>query len=250
MRKYVYVFLLIIVIVVACRALTPSLLQEVTNIVSIISAVLLVFITLILYNKFNGSQALVDEQTKRVVLLLKTINQTRFAMDRYNKRGHRGTFYNLRIIDYKKRRVELVDPNGKDYRKYLNLTDRSMWDLYTYLSDLADEPYLPKSVADTIRARFNLEMSSNIAKKELPEQYIVIFVRGDFKRSKIDSNGEEYLPLIKAFNNKTFDFDDFMYNFESLQRKAVAWLKKNNPIIFSSLNIEEAQKFRRGVDSY
>jgi hypothetical protein len=58
-----------------------SHLQNLTNIVSIFTSLVLVAIGLILYEKFNGSQAIVDEQTKQVVSLLKIVNQTRFAVD-------------------------------------------------------------------------------------------------------------------------------------------------------------------------
>src|SRR5258708_25656364 len=110
-------------------------LNTLSEITSVATSLATFIIALVLYKRFNGSQAIVDEQTKRTIELIRYISDIRIDIEHIETKEFKGLLANITIFDFRLRDKEdhpLLDKEGNKLGQYV---DQSVMSLLYGLGD-------------------------------------------------------------------------------------------------------------------
>lgn len=257
MKKYTYVSILsalflILLVVVAYLIdndieITRLSLGTLADVTAVFTSIVTLSVVLLLYRRFNGSQALVDEQTKMIMSLLECIASIRFFTRRFEDGEEARSDWNILVFNYRHRDNEGQIFANKDDGKFKQYADHSLLGLTTGLAKFGFELYMPKKLADKIKHDFSYDIWSAPKQEDIPSVYITVSASGNFDRPEvavIDDNEEKddrYTGLFAEVNREAFDAEKLLQRLESIYEEAVRWLETNNSDVYKTLNLSKTR---------
>jgi len=227
----------------------PSL-ATLSAVVTIFTSIIVFAAGIALYQKFSGSQTLVDKQTEKTIELLTFLNTLNFSVEVIST-DLKMSVFNLHIVGYKKRRVSFIK-SSVDVRTFKNVFNYRMFSMAQKLGDFARDPYLPRAIATTISK--HIEYSSASALVPPKDELFVVNVQGQFAAippEVIHEDGsvsEDFASLYEHVDGEDFSLEELMYKLEVIYNTSFGWLSRNNPTISSTLNIQSIESFDRKKD--
>ena len=225
-------------------------LSTLSSVVAIFTSVIVFASGIVIYQKFNGSQALVDKQTEKTIELLTFLNTLTISVD-VNSSDLQKSIYNLHVVDYKERRASFIG-SKIDVRTFKNVFNYRMFGMTQKLVEFAGDPYLPKSIAATISMHIEYNSASVLVPPK--DKLFVVDVQGQFVANppeSIDDDGSiyrDFVSLYETVDGKEFSLEELMYKLEVIYGASFKWLNQNNPTISNTLNIRPVEVFDRKKD--
>ena len=186
--------------IIEIKSLALSTVSDVTTITTSLATLI---VALLLYRRFNGSQSLVDEQTKKIMELIKYISEVRIYAEHIENGKVKSLVANVMVFNYRFRDKQESIFRNKKGRKFPQYVDQSMMDLLRYLGDFSFELYLPKNIADGIKKDFLYLTWFGERKADLKPSYLKVSARGGFETLEIANVGDdrdEYSGLLAKVN--------------------------------------------------
>lgn len=251
MQKYAHLTLGFVLILVTILVVAYSIdnlievvdlsLNTVANTTTLVTSIGTMVIALILFRRFNGSQTIVDNQTKIAMQLVKFLNDLDFYTETTEKSKVTGMYFNVKIFNFRWR-LNKDNALGKDSKQYV---DPSVMEMFSELMNYSHELYLPKTLANKIKNEFSYGTWLHEEVSALPKNYVVLNIRGRvFKKEHkiIDTDrNSKYVNLVTKIDNNEVDFEKSLEILEDLYLDTVRWIRKNNPDVYRSLNISEVR---------
>jgi hypothetical protein len=211
-------------------------LSLVANIVTIITGLILFSLSVIVYKRFTGSQAILDKQADACIDLIKEISGIQFISNVYDNEVLKSTlvlnvFKDLDDILETPHFVSLKSIS--DYQYF----DSSVIGLFKRLSSNSADPFIPKKVAECIL---------NTASKYPYFYYkgsIAIKAHGFF--FTVPSEDAIHLQIIETGDWQTKGYikglkvNLILSDLRIIYKSTYDWLEKNNKEIFNELNIQK-----------
>lgn len=219
-----------------------------SNVVSILSAILLFGVSLLAYQKFNASQQTTDKKAEKVFELIQCLQEIRLTAIYTVSPGRSNSVFDIRPVSDKKVEKPINKMIFRDKSKENNphYFDESVTNVYQDLVTLSEDIFMPKNIAEKIRSSFDIEGMFSINTKpykDVNNYELVIYAR----RTR-NSNLSLYSNLIEDpvvtpqkvitdFNSKPVDANKLIKDIRSINKLAHKWIKENSPYVISDLNV-------------
>jgi len=256
-RRLIVIAVVSLVVCLLCALLVdvyvelPGLsLETLASVTTIITSIIVFAAGIALYERFNGSQILIDKQTEKIIEFLTFLGTLNFSVE--IQRSERRIF-NLHVTDYKKRRDNFID-GDIDARNDKNVFNYKFFGMAQRLEEYSRDPYMPKRTAEKIQESINFSIIGSLLPPK--ENLFIVSVQGQFDATPpemIGANGAaapDYASLYETVNNESFLLEDIMYKLENMYNSSLKWLSQNNPTVMSTLNIKSIEGFDIKKDIY
>ena len=219
-----------------------------SNVVSVLSAVLLFGISLLAYQKFNASQQTTDKKAEKVFELIQCLQEIRLTAVYNVSPSRSNSVFDIRPVSDKKTKKSVNEAIFKDKSKEKSphYFDRSVLNIYQELVTLSEDIFMPKNISKKIQNNFDIEGMFSIETKpyaDVNNNELVIYAQ-----KTRNSNLALYTNLledpsvapekvISSFNNAPVSADKLIKDIRSINKLAFKWIKENSPYVINDLNI-------------
>ena len=227
-RLYVLsvILLLFAVAIPLClNCLGDNALKVVDSISSLIGAscgVITLLIALLLYNKYGIDQSIADRNLKIVLEIVEELKKTVAFAWSESKSGAYFVQLNLWNTD-----LAVLSSGFKE--QYLDDTvyfNISYAYAFSRLSDLGQDPFAPKEIADEIK-RIQFVTLSEVKEEDRTEKYAVISMKLE---EKIEND-----EMVGRLNNRDMTMREYVQNYQAVKESIKSWLVNHN-VDSNSLN--------------
>lgn len=212
-----------------------------TNIVSILSSILLLAIAFVLFNKYGGDQKVLDKQMVMVMGLIEYLSKLQFSMNVVNKGKSRGHIINLSLFVFETN-LEFIKEtpilSGIKYDMTEQFLSPDFENIFSKITSFTEVQFMPKKIVSKIELveKHMSKIGLTMDESDMPSDYIFVNADHEFERNSIQ-DFDKILPFYGIGVMDKVRFESVINDLRDIYSTADKWLKENNGSVYSSLNI-------------